>query len=141
MPFRLQCFRGESEIPPFTTPPSGIFGILPGTFNFTCLVTLVLTLVVRRRVKTGVVGRSADGEGLRVGSALPANVALRALVLALAATLSAVPLTAGALWCGVQAGLIPPVWSKLGMLVFFVVYFVVLALAITPIVVRRALRD
>ena len=134
-------FRNQADIRALAAPPAGIFGILPGTFNFSLLVTIGLTLVIRARVRGGIAARLAAADGSRVGSGLPANIVLRGLVLALLATLTFVPVTTAAVWVAMQTGIVPAAWTFAGMLLFFVVYFVVLSLVITPIVVWRALRD
>jgi len=133
-------FGGQSEIPALAEPPGGIFGIVPGTFNFTLLVTLVLTLVIRARVRRGVAAPVPRTAPARFAW-LPANVVLRALALAAATTLLFVPATFALVWAATAAGLLPSTWSFAGMLAFFDVYFVLVALAITPAIVWRALRD
>ena len=134
-------FRNQADVRALATPPGGIFGILPGTFNFSLLVTIGLTLVIRRRVRGGSAARLAPADGSKVGSSLPANVVLRGLVLALLATLTFVPVAGMAVWTAVRKGLVPSSWTLADMLLFYVVYFVVLSLVITPIIVWRALRD
>lgn len=137
----LVIFRGRDSIPPLEAPPGGIFGILPGTFNFTLLVTIVLTLIVRARVRRGQLARPGSGEGSMRGARLPANVVARGLVMALLATLVLVPLSGGLVYGLVGAGLLPARWSLAGMGGYFVAHFVVLSLVVTPVVVWRALRD
>ena len=134
-------FRNQIDVRALATPPGGIFGILPGTFNFSLLVTVGLTLVIRGRVRAGAAARVAPADGSQVGSGLPANVAFRGLVLALLATLTFVPLAGLAVWTAVRTGLVPSSWTLAGILLFYVVYFVFLSLVITPIIVWRALRD
>ena len=134
-------FRGETQIAAFAPVPGGIFGILPGTFNFTLLVTIALTLITRRRVRAGLYRRLEPCEGLQIGAALPRSVLLRALMLAAIATIIYVPVGAGVSWAGIRVGLIPGAWSFAGMLFFFVLYFAALAVVLTPVVLWRALRD
>ena len=134
-------FRNQADVPALASPPGGIFGILPGTFNFSLLVTIGLTLVIRGRVRGGSAARLAPADGSQVGSSLPANVVLRGLLLALLATLTFVPVAGLAVWTAVRTGLVPSSWTLADMLLFYVVYFVVLSLVITPIIVWRALRD
>ena len=134
-------FRGRNTIPAFEAPPGGIFGILPGTFNFTLLVTLVLSLVIRARVRRGVALRAAPGGGALRGSWLPANLLLRGLALAALATVVLVPLSAGAVRGLVGLEILPSHWSLVGMGTYFVLHFVVLSLLVTPPVVWRALQD
>lgn len=134
-------FRGQSAIPVWVKAPGGIFGILPGTFNFTLLVTIALTLITRRRVTKGLYGRVAPQDGNQRGRSLPSNVLLRGVVLGFVATLIFVPIAAGAVWLATRAGLLPAVWSFEGMLAFFVMYFVALSWIVTPVVIWSALRD
>ena len=134
-------FRGETRIAAFAPVPGGIFGILPGTFNFALLVTTALTLITRRRVRAGLYRRLDPGEGMRLGAALPRSVLLRALVLAAIATVIYVPVGSGLAFAAIRVGLIPGIWSFAGMLAFFVLYFVALAVVLTPVVLWRALRD
>lgn len=128
-------FHGRPAIPALDSPPGGIFGIFPGTFNFTLLVTIALTLIVRKRVNTALVAR-------RVAvTQLPTNVLLRGLVLALAATTLMAPTGLALVYMGIHAGLLPALWSLYGMMGFFVSYFALLSVLITPVIVRRALSD
>lgn len=133
-------FGGEAAVVALARPPGGIFGILPGTFNFTLLVTLVLTVVLRRRRARGRVGR-ASLDGAAVAGALPRHLLLRAVALALTATVLFVPATAALVWLAIARGVVAPAWSPGGMLAFYCSYFALLALAVTPSVVRRALAD
>ena len=127
--------HGRGSIPALGAPPRGIFGIFPGSFNFTLLVTIVLTLIVRRRVKSAVVARRA------AASRLPGNVVLRGLLLALAALLLAAPTVFILVRLVIAAGLLPSLWSIGGMIGFYAAYFALLSLLITPLIVRRALSD
>lgn len=133
-------FRGQPAIA-LAPPVGGILGILPGTFNFTLLVTIALTLITRRRVRAAVgppLAR-ADLKGLR--GALPSNVLARALTLAGLATLVFVPVCVGGVWLATRLSALPLQWSFAGLLGFYVVYFVVLSMVVTPIVLWRALAD
>ena len=132
-------FHGRAGIAPLAPVPDGIFGILPGTFNFTLLVTLGLSASIRHRVARGRVTRIAVVPGR--AARLPRLLLLRALLLAAAATVLLVPLTYGVVWTCLRAGFIPALWSFTGMTVFFVAYFCALSLIITPWVVWRALQD
>ena len=134
-------FADQTATPALAAPPGGIFGILPGTFNFTLLVAVALTLITRRRVGRGQCRRAQVDEGVRVGVSLPGNVLLRALTLAGIVSAVLVPLTYLLVWAGIRFGWIPQEWPFVGMLVLFVGYFVLLSLIVTPIVVWRALRD
>lgn len=130
-------FRGATAIEPFAKPPGGVFGIIPGTFNFSLLVTVVLTLILRRRFRGGPAFETGSGSKRQ----LPANVAVRGLVLAAGATLLLVPATMLLIWLGTRAGLLPATWSASGMIAFFVVYFVLLTWVLTPVIVKGALND
>jgi hypothetical protein len=126
------------SISPIAEPPDGIFGILPGTFNFTLLVTLGLTLALRARL------RAAPRVAMPANSPwswLPRHLILRALLLAILATLAFVPLTMIAIRALVASGALPLQWSLGAMIAFFVGYFVLVTWAVTPAVVWRALRD
>jgi len=134
-------FRGETRIPAFAPPPGGIFGILPGTFNFTLLVTVALTLITRRRMRAGLYRRLEPGEGPNFGAKLPQRLMLRAVALALVATLLFVPVGAVGTWLAIQLGVVAAEWTFLGMTLFFIGYFALLAWVVTPVVLWRALRD
>ena len=134
-------FHGREAIPVFDAPPYGLFGILPGTFNFTLLVTLALTLITRARVRRGQVSRIEGAQAPSLIAALPGNVLLRALTLALSAVLFLAALTFALVWLVIHAGLLPPRWSFAGIMALFVLHFVVLSLLVTPVVVWRALQD
>ena len=134
-------FRGKTSIVALAPPIGGIFGVLPGTFNFTLLVTLALTMITRRRVSAGVYRRLGAGEGAHLGARLPANIILRALTLAALATVVFVPVGAGLVWGATRIGALPVAWSFAGMLLYFVVYFSALSMAVTPPILWRALRD
>jgi hypothetical protein len=133
-------FHGQSAIRALAPPPGGIFGLLPGTFNFTLLVTVVLTLVIRARVRSGRVGRWPTARAVPLRW-LPANVVLRGFALAAVATIAFVPATLLLVRAGIGAGVLPAEWSFAGMLLLFCAYFGVLALWVTPVIVRRALAD
>ena len=134
-------FRGQASIRALSAPPGGIFGILPGTFNFTLLVTLALTFITRKRVSRQQVRRLAAHEGKTLGAKLPGNALARALLLAVCFTAICVPVAYGLIQVATSVQWLPQAWSLAGMAVFFVVYFVLLSLAVTPLVVWRALRD
>lgn len=133
-------FHREGSVDMLSAPPGGMFGIIPGTFNFTLLVTIGLTLVTRRRVSRGQYLRRR-----RVGAGwierLPGNVLLRALLLAASLTLVLVPLAYALMWGGIRAGLWPAQWALWGVFLFYVLYFVLLSLIVTPLVVWRGLGD
>ena len=131
-------FRGRGPVPLFGLPGGALFGIVPGTFNFSLLVTLVLTLVIRGRVRRRAC--ASAGERTGVHALLPANVLLRALLLAGAMTLLLVPSGYALAWL-ITHGAPAPAWRLPALTLFYVVYFAVLALILTPLVVARALRD
>lgn len=134
-------FRGRNPIEVFEAPPHGIFGLFPGSFNFTLLVALVLTLVTRSRVRRGEVPRANLRRAPRLVALLPAHIVIRALMLALCALLLwAVPVAAS-LWGLIHVGLMAPQWTMAGMLGLFVVHFSLLSWWVTPLVVWRALCD
>jgi hypothetical protein len=133
-------FRGQSQIEALAPPPGGIFGIVPGTFNFTLLVTIVLTLVIRGRVRRGRAQRWPAGRPLPA-TWLPRNVVLRGLAFAAAMTLTLVPATFLLVRGGIAAGVLPAAWPFGAMLALFCAYFGLLAYLVTPPVVRRALAD
>ena len=134
-------FHGRETIQVFDAPPYGLFGILPGTFNFTLLVTLALTLITRARVRRGQVEHLDRVQTPSLIAALPVNVVLRALTLALSAVVFLASLTFGVVWLLIRAGLLPPQWTFPGIAALFLVHFVVLSLLVTPVVVWRALQD
>ncbi len=128
-------FRGSASIP-VLGPQGGAFGVLPGTFMFTFLLTIGLTLALRRRVRAGTIVRSEGEVTGGLARRLPGPLLARALVLALAAEVLLVPAT-----FAVLAAFAPASWSYRTVLVFNVAYFAVLSLLVVPLVVRRALLD
>ncbi len=134
-------FRGNSSIVALSPPVGGILGILPGTFNFTLLVTIALTLITRRRVRSGLCPPLARDAMKGIRGALPSNVIARAIVLAAMATLAFVTVCEGGVWLAIRLNAVPIEWSFPGMLGFYVVYFVVLSLVVTPIILSRSLAD
>jgi hypothetical protein len=134
-------FRGESSVVALAPPVHGVLGIVPGTFNFTLLVTLALTAVIRARTRRGECPRLDRDEPLRWVGWLPTHLLARALTTALLATLLFVPITLASIGWLIRSGNVPEDWSFTSMLVFFVVYFAALSLVVTPTVVWRALAD
>lgn len=129
-------YASRQSIPLFGRD-GGAFGLLPGTFMFTLGLTIGLTLTIRRRMRRGQVprlGREADPA--IVGRSLPGNVIARALLLALLAEVSLLPLTFGLLWL-----LAPREWSFPAVLALNAGYFMLLAALVVPVVAWRALRD
>ena len=136
-----QIFGGGQGIAAINPPVGGMLGILPGTFNFTLLVSLALTLVTRRRVRLGKFRQLTLPERDYAGSQLPRNIVARSVLLAVLATIVFVPISVGVVWAATRAGWVSPNWSFLGMTLFFVVYFVILSIVVTPIIIWRALGD
>lgn len=134
-------FRGQKAIDPLSSPPGGIFGILPGTFNFSLLVTIALTLITRGRVSRQALRPLAAHEGVGLGSWLPHNALARGVLVAACLTALLVPTTYIAVRLVTNLEWLPQTWSLTGMAVFFVCYFVLLSLLVTPLVVWRALHD
>lgn len=127
-------YRGRAPVPVLGTD-GGAFGIIPGTFMLTLLMTIGLTMAVRGRVKAGAVSRIERWQA-GVGARLPANVVLRAVTLAGSAWVCCVPVTLALL---ATAG--PAAWSFAAVMAFNVVYFALLSLLVVPVMVRRALAD
>lgn len=134
-------FRNRELVPIFEAPPRGAFGIVPGTFNFTLLVTLILTLVVRVRVRKGRIGRGEVSRLAWFTHLMPRNVLMRAVFMACVMSLVFLPLTYGSIWLAVKGGLVPPAWSMMGMELLFGAHFMLLSVVVTSLVVAGALRD
>ena len=111
-------------------PGAGAFGILPGTFLFTFLLTLGLSFVVRARIRRGEL-RLADQKAASWIRVLPQNVLLRALVLAVAATLIGPPVA----FMGLLA-LAPDAAPFILALTVNVIYFALLACLVVPVIIR-----
>lgn len=105
--------------------------LVPTVFMITLMTTIALTLIARSRIAAGTV--LPDQRPSR----LPANPVLRGLVLAVVATVLIVSVSVAilsALW---------PVtgdWSFTAVLVFKCAFSAALAIAVTPVIVRHALR-
>jgi hypothetical protein len=122
-------FGGRDLIPLWGT--NGLaFDLVPTVFMITLMMTLGLTLFTRLRCSKG---RAPMMEGR---SRLPRNVVLRALAMALAATIIVVPLSVGLL-----ALIGPQTWTYSAVMLFKIVLGVVLAAIITPVIVAGAMRD
>ena len=132
-------FQGREHIPALGPVPDGIFGIIPGTFNFTLLVTIGLTLSIRARRRRGTAPRLASIRG--AVAALPSNVVARALALAVLLSVLLTPSGYGLVEVMIRSDLAASTWSFLGITCFFVVYFCLLSLIVTPLVAWRALAD
>ncbi len=131
-------FRGQSAVAAWAPPPGGIFGILPGTFNFTLLVTLALTAVIRKRYRA--VAPPAVSSTAPWGW-LPRQLLLRGLLLAALVTTLFVPATMLLVIWAIRLSLVAAIWTLPAMIGFFIVYFVLVTAFTTPIVVWCALRD
>ena len=106
------------------------FDLVPTAFMITLMMTLGLTLFTRWRCRKG------SAPVLSGRNRLPGNVVLRALAMALIATVLLVPASVALL-----ALLGPESWSYSAVMLFKIVYGVVLAAVITPIIVMGAMRD
>ncbi|MBA3895576.1 MAG: hypothetical protein H0X36_00230 [Sphingomonadaceae bacterium] len=107
------------------------FDLVPTTFMITLMTAVALTLVTRAAVRNGQVPPLATS-----GLPLPRHLLLRAPLLALAATMTLVPLSVGVLrstWHGD--------WSYGAVMIFKIAYGVMLGAIITPIVIKAALAD
>ena len=103
---------------------------LPQSFAIALMTTLVPTLITRKRLRAGAVAP------LSRANRLPGNLLLRALLVgALAA------LVGGALHWFVVRPLGPETWRFELLLPYKVAYGALLALAIAPPILRRALAD
>lgn len=105
------------------------FDLVPTTFMITLMTTIALTLVTRATVRRGLPRLDRQPN-------LPANFLLRAVLLAVVATLLLVPLTTAVLWLLWEQD-----WSYWTVMVFKIAYGVALGFLVTPIVVRAALSD
>lgn len=107
------------------------FDFLPQTFMIGLLGTIIPTLLTRKRTK----GRSLERLP-RPTPRLPRPVIVRALAIAIAGTLLFVPLTVGGIHlAGIET------FSFLSALAIKVTYGAVVALLLTPLIVRQALSD
>lgn len=126
-------FRGKTDVDWVGGPESGAFGIVPGTFMFTAVVTIVLSIIMSKRVERGAVSSLPPANLPTPLRWLPANVALRGVALGALAWLALVPLTM------VLLRAVGPESTSFGaLMIFYVAYFALLALIIVPIIVLRA---
>jgi hypothetical protein len=130
-------FDGNRAAPLIDTPPRGLFGLLPGAFLFSFLVTVCLTLATRRRARRGTLRAVCS----RPWVPLPRNLWLRAATLATGSLLAMGLVPYFVLAMGVRQGMWAPVLSRNTMLVVFAMYFGVLSLIVTPLVIARAHQD
>ena len=124
--FAVLVFRGG----PATVEAVAV-DALPQSFMIALMTTLVPTLLTRKRLRAGVVQPLA-GRGPR----LPANLALRALLVAAGAAL-----IGGALHWLLLPRLGAAVWPFDAVLAFKVGYGALLARLLAPLILRRALAD
>jgi len=127
-------FGNQEDIPLLGGPESGAFGIVPGTFMFSAVVTLALSLIMRGRINKGSVTRLPAGSLSLLRKLLPSQVFLRSIAAGLIMWLLLVPTTLLLL-----SALAPSSISFTGLLVLFVAYFVVLTLIVVPAVILRSL--
>jgi hypothetical protein len=121
---------GGRDIIPLWGMDGLAFDLIPTVFMITLMMTIGLTLFTRSRCRRGRAPLS------RRASRLPGNVLLRALLLAISATVLLVPASVGLLHLlGLQG------WSYSAVMLFKIIYGVVLAAAITPVIVIGAMRD
>ena len=104
---------------------------VPQSFMIALMTTIVPTLVTRRRLRAGTVGALA-----RPGSRLPANLALRALLVALLAAAAGLALHWLLLAVAGRAE-----WQFGAVLAMKIAYGAALAAICAPWLLRRALAD
>lgn len=109
--------------------------LIPTVFMITLVPAIPMSLVTRRRVRSRIVA-PIDRRDFPMLSLLPGNVVLRAILLALAATIVLVPLTVTILWVlGIfEMGFAP-------FVAFKIAYGVLVSLVTTPVVLLAALSD
>jgi hypothetical protein len=126
------------------TPPQTLVGphdilgaIVPASGLASLVMTLVLTAIVRQRVKSGMLCPFEWPKAERgVYRFVPRNLLLRAVVLGLAAVILLVPITFALV---AVAGILP--LSKLGALAFNIAFGMLVGLTMTRFVVLPALAD
>jgi hypothetical protein len=125
--FCVALFAGREAIPVGDI----VLDALPQSFMIALMATIVPTAITRKRLRTGTIAPLAGG-----GGPLPANLALRGLLVAAACAL------AGGLlhWLALPR-LTPETWAFAPLLAYKIVYGGVLALLIGPFVLRWALAD
>ena len=112
--------------------PAGILrDAIPQNVITVFMSLLVPTWLTRKRCSAGAIAPLGGGTGR-----LPSNVVLRALVLAIAVAVVAVPLT----WA-ILPVVSPPVWSFWPLLAFKAAYSALLAALVTPFGLVMALKD
>lgn len=128
-------FRGMAVIPLWGSRGLAV-DLIPTTFMITLMSTIASTLITRGRLRRSQAPQLARADAGSIARALPRNLLLRALTLALGATLVLVPLTvAGLILFGIESA------AYGNVMLFKIGYGAVLALIVTPAIVRRALLD
>jgi hypothetical protein len=117
--------------PAYATVEDIAFDAFPQSFMIALMSTLVPTAITRQRLRAGTVQPLAGGAGF-----LPNNLILRALIVAAGAAL-----VGGALHWLLLPSLAPPLWAFAAVLIYKVAYGALLATAIAPFILRRALAD
>ena len=126
-------FRGVSEVP-LMGAQGMVVDLLPTTFMITFMTANIETLLTRKRMRAGTLAPLLPAPG--AWAWLPRPWLWRALVLALLATAVAVPAMAGLfLLLGIE-GLPFHIF-----VVYKLVYSALLALLVTPLILRLALGD
>lgn len=128
--FVVLAFAGRSEVD-LWGPGNLAVDLLPQTFAVAFMSVLVPTILTRKRLRSGKLGR-AEG----VSSRLPRNLWLRSLLLAVAATV---------LIAGTMIALLAALWSGPiaygDLFLLKVLYGGVVALLVTPIALVATLAD
>jgi hypothetical protein len=128
--FVFVSFGGRSFVD--LNGPGGIlYDSLPQNLITVFMSLLVPTWLTRKRCTAGVIAPLGGGAGR-----LPANVIVRALVLAIAVAVVAVPLT----WAMLPL-VSPPVWGFWPLLAFKAIYSALIAALVTPLGLLVALKD
>ncbi len=109
-------------------------GMVKASGLATLLMTLVLTAILRARLKRGSLPRTSEVEG--PGRFLPARLLPRSIVLAMVAIVLLVP--AGTL-AALALGILP--LSRVGLLIFNLLFGALVGLVMAPPLIRRALAD
>ncbi|MDB5699423.1 MAG: hypothetical protein JWN69_2227 [Alphaproteobacteria bacterium] len=122
---------GRAEAVPVGGNPGLVVDALPQTFMVVFMTTLVQTILTRQRRAKG----QLEALGGR-GAPLPANLFLRALVIALLAVL-----LAGALHALLLPMLTPPEWPFFAALAYKGAYGALVGMAVSRLILPAALRD
>jgi hypothetical protein len=122
---------GKAEVIPVDGNPGLVVDALPQTFMVVFMTTLVQTLLTRQRLKKGQL-EALDGRG----APLPANLFVRALVIAGLAVL-----VAGVLHALLLPALTPPEWPFLTALIYKGAYGALVGMAVSRLILPAALRD